>query len=356
MLAATLVFLTPTAGLVALAAALPLAALAVGERRLRTARRVLRLDAPPPARLMPKAAALAGVVALLGAAAAQPAIRTRTTSRVRTDAQALFVLDVSRSMAAAARPGAPTRLARAKRDAIAIRDALPEIPSGVATLTDRLLPSLLPSADLGDFAATIRRAVALEQPPPTEAAVDATSLGALHVVGSANYFAPSVRRRLVVVLTDGESRSFDDQAVARALRQGPGAALVLVHVWAPGETVYDGRLPEQGYHENAASGSILSTLADAAGGTAVSEHALSGAVAAARAALGSGPTVVSGRSERTRSLAPYAALLALLPLIGLARPRRPGRRGEVTGAPARAAEPAPARRGAARPRHPRTTT
>ena len=34
-----------------------------------------------------------------------------------------------------------------------------------------------------------------------------------------------------------------------------------------------------------------------------------------RAAIGSGPTAVQGRTERTQPLAPYVALLALLPLL-----------------------------------------
>jgi hypothetical protein len=345
-----LVFLTPAAAIVAIVVVLPLAALARGEQLVRAARAVLRLDAPPPRKLFPQVLALVGVVALLAVAAAQPAIRTRSTARVRTDAQALFVLDISRSMAAAASPTAATRLARARRDAIAIRDALPEIPSGVATLTDRLLPSLLPSASLGDFSATVNRAVRIEQPPPADANVTATQLGALRVIGGGNYFPRTARHRVVVVLTDGESRSFDDQAIAQALKQGPGASLVLVHVWAPGETVYDGTQPEQGYHDDQTGGTTLGSLAEAANGTSLSQGEVGRAVAAARAALGSGPTVVSGRSERTRTLAPYVALLALVPLLALALLRR------VKEEPGRASEPVPARRRAALRPRPRTTT
>ena len=53
--------------------------------------------------------------ALLAVAASQPALAHDSRQRVRTDAQALFVIDTSRSMAAATTPAAPTRLARAER-------------------------------------------------------------------------------------------------------------------------------------------------------------------------------------------------------------------------------------------------
>ncbi|HEY3922078.1 MAG TPA: vWA domain-containing protein [Gaiellaceae bacterium] len=315
----SLVFLTPDAGLVAFAAALPLVALVVAGRRIRRTRAALRLLAPPPVRILPRVLALAAVPALLGVAAAQPALRSQTTARVRTDAQAMFVLDISRSMRAAKGPGAATRLARAKREALAMRAAIPQVPSGIATFTDQVLPSLLPSADPAVFDSTVERAVAIEQPPPADDSVTATNLAALSVLGTGDYFPPSARKRLVVVLTDGESRAFDEQVLARALR---GERLVLVHVWAPGEAVYDDGTLEQGYHEDPTSGTTLANLAAANGGTAESEAQLHRAIDAARADVGSGPTVAAARALRTRPLAPFIALLALLPLLGLARGER----------------------------------
>jgi hypothetical protein len=219
-------------------------------------------------------------------------------------------------------------------------------------MTDRVLPSLLPSPDLGAFAATVRRAVRIGRPPPTDVDVTATTLGALRLVGTGDYFPRSARHRLVVVLTDGESRAFDQQGVARALRTGPGVRLVLVHVWAGGESIYDGTTAEQGYHEDPASGTALSSLASAAGGTAVSEHDVGRAISAARADAGSGPTVAYGRNEHTRTLAPYAALLALVPLLALVAARRLR---ALRAVPARVAGRAPDRRRAGRPRPLRTT-
>jgi hypothetical protein len=316
-MAASIVFLTPLGGLAALAAVAPLAGAVVAARRVRRARTLLGLAAAPSGRRLPRLLALAAVPALLGLAATQPAVRSATSARVRTDAQAFFVIDVSRSMRASKGPGAPTRFARAVKDAIALRAAIPTIPSGIATLTDRVLPSLLPNPDERVFDDTITHAVSLEQPPPASENVIATSLAALGALGTQNYFPPAAKRRLVVVLTDGESRAFDAGPVARALASGPGVRLVLVHVWATGEGVYVGGRLEPGYREDPASQQALAALADASGGAWFGEQSLGSAIRAERADLGTGPTIAQGRSERVRTLAPYLVLLSFLPLLAV---------------------------------------
>jgi hypothetical protein len=319
-LVAALVFLTPLGGLVAVALVLPLAALTLAARRERRARELLGLAAPPRARRVPRLLVLAAVPALLGVAATQPALRSETSLRIRTDAQVFYVLDTSRSMLASRGPRAPTRLARAKADAIAIRNALPEFPSGVATFTDRILPDLLPDDDPAVFDSTVRHAVAIEEPPPSMQSVVATTLGALGALGTQNFFPAAVKKRLVVLLTDGESDPFDAPQVARALASGPGIKLILIHVWAPNETVYDQGRPESAYHENDASGELLASLASATGGHLDGEGEVGSAIATAKADLGRGPSIIQGQTERTRSLATYVALVALLPLLFIVWP------------------------------------
>ena len=317
MLAASLVFLTPAGALVGLSAALPLAAVAIAARRERRGREGLGLPTPPRVSRVPRVAALLCVVALMAVAAAQPALKSTTRLRVRTDAQAFFVIDNSRSMLAAARPGSPTRLARAKAAAMRLRNALADVPSGVGTMTDRVLPNLLPTSDPGVFAATVRQAIQIEEPPPTITDVVATSLGSIGAVATQNYFSPSARKRLLVVLTDGESRPFDARQVARELATRPGVALVLVDLEHPGEAVYVGGQPETGYREDPASHQTLASLAAATGGTLVSDGSLGSAVSAARRYLGSGPAVAAARTTRVRTLAPFVILIALAPLLFL---------------------------------------
>ena len=312
----TIVFLTPLGGIAAAAVLLPLAGLAGTARRERYARLLLGLPAPQRVRRLPRLTGVVAVMALLGLSATQPVLRSTMTARVRTDAQAIFVLDVSRSMLAARTAGSQTRLTRAKRDAIALRNAIPQVPSGVATLTDRVLPDLLPNSNPGVFNQTIRKAVGIEQPPPVSSGVVATSLAPLGDLGTQNFFAPTARRRLVVVLTDGESNPFDPRAVARGLAAGPGIHLILIHVWSADEAIFDpGGSRELGYHVDPKSGQTLAFLASAANGSVFGEHAIAGAIRAEQAAVGTGPTIVEGTTGRTRTLGPYVALAALVPLV-----------------------------------------
>ena len=312
----TLVFLTPSGGLAILALALPLAGLAFAARREHHAREILGLRPPPPVRQAGRAVALAAVPLLLGLAATQPALRSTQNARIRTDAQAFFVLDISRSMLASAGRRSPTRLARARQDALTLRDAVPEVPAGIATMTDRVVPDLFPNPDRNVFVQTLTHAVGIEEPPPVSSNVLATSLDSLGSLGTQNFFDPGAKRRVVVVLTDGEGVAFDPASVARQLAAGPGVHLVLIHVWSANERVYDASGSfEQGYHTHPESAQAIASLAAAAGGRWFGGNAVGAAAQAVREAAGSGPTRVQGRTERTRTLAPYVALLALLPLL-----------------------------------------
>jgi hypothetical protein len=321
-LSATLVFLTPFGALAFAAIALPLAGLLLAARREEHARALLRLPPPPRVSRLPRVATLVILLGLLALAAMQPALRSSTTQHVRSDAQAFFVLDVSRSMLAARSPSGSNRLARAKRLAAEIRSALPQVPAGIATLTDRVLPDLLPAADQETFSQTLRESVAIEQPPPGTSDVVATSLAGLGALGTQNFFAPSARRRVAVVLTDGESQAFDPAAVAHELGTGPGVQLVLVRVGSPQERVYDGGSLDPAYRPQPGAGASLAALAGAAGGRVYGEGELGDAIRSVRAAIGNGPTTAAARAERTRTLAPYIALLALVPLALLFVPLR----------------------------------
>jgi hypothetical protein len=225
-------------------------------------------------------------------------------------------------MLASAGATGETRLVRAKQAAVAIRAGGPDVEVGVGTLTDRVLPNLLPSASEESFDATVREAVAIEQPPPASVGVTATTLAALAQGPSSGTFSPTARKRVLVVLTDGESRPFDPGAVAAALRRAPGTALVLVHVWGADESIYgaDGA-PEAAYHPDPASRAMLASLADAAGVSVCGERQTGRVVAAVRRALGSGPPATAGLELRTRPLGRYVALVALVPLALVLRRR-----------------------------------
>ena len=304
-------FLSPLGGLLALLVVAPLAAAVVASRRAARGRRLIGLAPPPRGRdaVLP---ALAAVPLLLGLAAAQPALRTHRAAEIRTDAEAFFVLDVSRSMLASAGPHAPPRLARARADALRLRDAIPEVPAGIVSMTDRVLPHLFPTVDEAAFATTLRDAIGIERPPPEAIEPNATSCASLADLGTQGYFQPSTKTRIVVLLTDGECRPFDTAAVASALH---GAKLLIVRIWNADERVYTPRgAIEEAYRPDPSGAQRMEALASAAGGRAVEASHLGAASAALRADAGKGPTRRRGVDVRTTTLAPYTALLALAPL------------------------------------------
>jgi hypothetical protein len=322
-LIAAVTFLTPAGGLLALAALLPAAAFVLGAVRVRRVVKAVRLEPPRGGLDLVALAALVATVALLGLAATQPAIVRDVHGRERTDAQVLFVVDVSGSMAASASATSPTRLTRAVEAAERLRSAIPQVPAGVATLTDRVLPDLLPVADAAGFDATLQRAVGIEQPPPEIGAVTATSFAALGNIPAGNFFAPTARKRLVVLLTDGESKPFDSTTVADAFARTPPTGLITVRFGSPDEAIHlpDGRI-DPGYHSDPESAVTLRDLAAATQGAAYDENRLGSAAAALRRFAGGGPTRATTVVRRQPvPLAPYVALASLLPL-GFAARRR----------------------------------
>lgn len=300
-----------------LAALAPLAVLALATLRVARARALLGLPPSGGRRDVLTPIAVAATIALLAVAATQPALAHRTRLRTRTDAQALFVIDVSGSMQASSGPRSPTRLERARNVAALLRASIPQVPSGIATLTDQLLPVLLPVPDQGAFGATLTHSVAIEQPPPFEDSVVATDFGTLAQVAQYGYFTPHVRRRVLVLLTDGESNPFSDQAVADALARSPATRFIAVQFWRSGERIYDlphGR-PDPGYRPSPLGRVELDGLATATGGHVFGESDIGAAISALHSDLGSsGPTIEAEQSRRNEPLTPYVALSAIVPL------------------------------------------
>jgi hypothetical protein len=309
-------FLTPLAALAALAALVPLGAWAAGRRRADLVRR--SLDLPPPrGRGAARALTGAAAVALLGLAAGQPVLTHTARVRERTDAETLFVFDTSRSMAASATAEAPTRLDRAVAAALRLRAAIPDVPSGVATLTDRVLPALLPVADRTSFDLVARRGVAIESPPPAGTDVRATSFTALKDVAAGGYFKSQTTHKLVVLLTDGESNPVDTGELARSLGPDRGYRFTAVRLWGDDESVYkrDGT-PETAYRPDPTGRIALDGLAAALDGRSFEADRLDDAASYLQSAAGTGPTRSTSTASPTRTpLAPYLASLAVLLIL-----------------------------------------
>src|SRR5205823_13167696 len=139
---------------------------------------------------------------------------------------------------------------------------------------------------------------------------------------SGNYFERAATRRIVVLLTDGESNPVNAGEVARVLPAAHGYRFLAVRFWRGGEAVYgsDGK-PEPGYRPDPSGRTTLAALASSSGGRAFEEGEVGAASSYLSGLAGHGPTRATRAGEPGRTpLAPYAAALALLFLAGAVWP------------------------------------
>jgi hypothetical protein len=317
----TVVFETPAAALAGLVGLVPVAVALVRSRQASGLRRVLGLPEPNGRARLARPLALGCAFALLGLAATQPSLVRQRERHVRTDAEMLVVLDNSRSMLATPKPGSPPRYLRAAAFARRLRTALPELPTGVAALNNRLLPYLFPTVDEQAYASVLERAYGIQKPSP---AIDpdplATSFDELNEVTTQRFFSPAARKRVLVVLSDAETRPFAARPTLAALRR-THTTPVVVRFWSPDE-----RIPHESYRPTQAD--RLAKLR-AAGWPAYAEREPAAVVHQIEETIGSGPVAAVGYQRRETPIAPIVALAALAPLLlvvvppgALRRPRR----------------------------------
>jgi hypothetical protein len=298
---------TPLAALVGLAGLLPLAVALVRSRRAAGVRRMLGLSEPAlPARLG-RPLALGCAFALLGLAAAQPSLVQQRERLARTDAEMLVVLDNSRSMLASAGPRTGPRFRRAAVFAERLRAALPEVRTGVAALNNRLLPYLFPTVDEQAYASVVREAYGIEKPPPgIDSDPVTTVFGELSEVASQTFFSDAARRRVLVVLSDAETRPFDARGTLAVLRKTRTTPIV-VRFWHADE-----RIAHENYRPSHAD---EQARLRAAGWLVYPEDDLRAVVHRVSAVIGSGPVAKEGYHREATSIAPTLALAALAPLL-----------------------------------------
>lgn len=282
------------------------------EQRVAKVRQLLGL-APPEGSQTKTVAVILVVAAVAGIGAAQPVLQDTREQTARSDAQAFLVIDTSRSMLASPRSGGPTRFERARAAAMRLRDVLPNVPIGIASLTDRIVPHVFPTPNRTTIASTLRLSIGVDRPPSSDAGdVRATDFDALTALPRRNFFT-GVGRRLVVVFTDAETTDFDPVELGAAYAR-PKTELIVVRFWRAGERVYGpGGAPEP-YEPDPASAAYAAELASAVRGTAFDENELRDAITAARRALGRGETVRQVEASNVEPLAPYVFLAGLLPL------------------------------------------
>jgi hypothetical protein len=314
---AQIVFLTPQAAFVALAFVAPLVALAIRERAGARVRSTLRLRRPGVVRLLARPVGLVALAALVAVVAAQPAVRDTDSTTMRSDAELYLTFDVSRSMRAASAAGGVVRLERARALGRDIQAALPDVPTGVATLTNRMMPLLFPTGDARGVTAVIDHSVRLMQPQPVRyTAARASSLATLSLAADRSYFNPSARKRVLVVFSDLDSDFFSLDGTLRVLRKHRIEPF-LVRVAAPGEKIFDTAGRPNAYVS-------VSTVTVAAlrreNWHAFEESDSARLVTEIRSYLGQGPVRESGVVDSQRNLAPLFALVALVITAALVLP------------------------------------
>jgi hypothetical protein len=215
-----------------------------------------------------------------------------------------------------------TRLERAKRVADEVRARLADVPVGVATFTDRTLPLLFPTASIASFTSTVRKAVGIELPPPRGQSQTVTAFDSLASLPTAGYFAPGIRHRVVIVVTDGESEGVDADGVKQAYTNRPRPGVIVVRIGSTSEHVYgpDG-IPETGYFAPPASRRVLRQFLTATHGRAFTDSEAGGIVRAVRAELGTGPRTRLGTVPGRSDLASWFVLAAIVPLAAVLRRR-----------------------------------
>jgi hypothetical protein len=306
-------FLTPIDALFALAAVIPLAALWFAQTRMEQVRRLFSLASPRRRELVAVIVALSLLPVLMGVAAAQPVVVRHHLLGQRLDVQAFFVFDTSDSMTARTGPHGLTRLERAKQEAEQVIPKLGDIPVGIASMTDRVLPDLMPNPNLALVRRVIGQSVGINRPPPSQIYKVATTFSALYPIPTYNFYSPGVTHRILVVFTDGEAKPIRSQIgyeLARAMTVHP----LFVHVWAPTERIYaNGRLDTR-YRPDPTSTRALTRFATAAHGRVFGETDLRPLEQTIRAEAGNSPVTTNVLGYARVALAPWFVLAGVVPL------------------------------------------
>jgi hypothetical protein len=302
-------FLTPLAGLVALVCLIPAAALFDARARAGSRRHGIGLPEPRLRAYVVPVTAVLVTAAALGLAAMQPVVSLDESRRVRTDVEAFVAIDTTRSMLASESPGSRARIDRAKLVAAAVQEALPTVPVGLASVTDRALPHLFPSADGEAFLATLDKAIGIERPPPVHTfTTRVTNLESLSAVATQGFYSPTAQRRVLVIVTDGETLPGARARLAQLFGRPPGISTVFVHVWGREERVFRGRTPEPAYRADPGARPALERLARELGGGVYGESELVPMARRVSQLVGSGPSSSAanavGTSPRRRTSLP----------------------------------------------------
>ena len=290
-------------------------ALFATERTARASGARSRFPHPRRRTLVPVVVALVLLTSLVAVAAAQPVVVRAQLVNERADAQAFFVFDTSLSMKASggrgdrtgshARNGSLSACARARRR-----------PIGIASMTDRTLPNLMPTTDASLFTRTLVQSVGIDRPPPSQAyhleACDLvpgararrstrTSTRRVPTVGC-SWCSPTEKHR-------SSSRTSTSRCIA-----GSNRSMSMSGATASTSTGWSRRSPLRLRPDQRGA---LKQLATITGGNVYSEGQQGSIARAMRDAVGFGGTRAHINAYARIALAPWLVLAGALPLAFL---------------------------------------
>ncbi len=221
------------------------------------------------------------------------------THSVRTDAEAFYVFDVSRSMLAASSAGAhaPHRACGGSRGEV--HGPLAKLPSGVASLTDRVLPHLFPTGGRGGLHRH-PRARAHHRPsaaPGLRPGGERSSRRSIRSPATPSS-ARASKHRVVIVLTDGESRPYDVADLRQTLASGPPLDFIVVRIWTSPDRVWNGDTQVADYRADPSSERRTGQLASRPAPRSSRQVTQTASSAPCGSSVGSGPEVEGGRLLR----------------------------------------------------------
>jgi hypothetical protein len=297
---------------------IPLSAFVLIEARTRVLRRHFALKPPKQRELVTAAVSLALLPALVGIAATQPVLVHKAELTQRLDTQLFLFFDTSLSMSARTGPHGATRLARAKQEARALIPQLGNIPVGVATMTDRVLPCLMPDTNSALVLRTVDQSVQINEPPPSRNYHGrASTFNALIPLAIDGFFPTSVKHPIVVIFTDGEEQAPPPPIGQYGYAGDVTIPPIFVHIWAPTERIYVQGHIDPSYRPDPTSGAVLTHFAALTHGHVFSEGDIGGLLGAIRAEAGSESETTKILGLTRIELGPWLLLAGILPLAYL---------------------------------------
>jgi hypothetical protein len=283
-------------------------------RRTHRLGRLFSLATPGRRELVTAAVALALLPALVAVAAAQPVVIHSKAFTERLDAQVFIVFDTSLSMSARTGPDAPTRLTRAKQEAKTLIPQLGDLPVGIATMTDRVLPDLMPTTTAALALRTVNQSVRIDEPPPSQRYHGrASTLESLVPIAGDKLFPPGVKHPILVIFTDGEMKApppFEGLSFAQQVTIPP----LFVHVWAPTDHIYNHGQVDPAYQPDPTSAPALARFAKLTHGRVFREGDVGGLLKEIHAEAGSRPATTKLLGFTRVPLGPWFLLAGVVPL------------------------------------------